>query len=156
MSAGHPEPRAPLSRQKLRLWLRVLRATRHVEAELRERLRESFDTTLPRFDVLAALYRWQEGLKMSELSRVLVVSNGNVTGIVERLVRDGLVRRVPIEHDRRATRVRLTPRGRRRFERMAIEHEAWIDDLFSSLSAAEIARMFAPLEKLAQREGESR
>lgn len=138
---------ASASKQRLRLWLRLLRATRSIEAELRERLRETYDTTLPRFDVLAALHRAGDGLKMSELSRVLMVSNGNVTGIVDRLVADGLIERVPIPGDRRATLVRLTEEGRTRFEAMAAEHERWIDDMLVSLSDAEVAAMIGPLER---------
>ena len=112
-AAERSEPgRRPASKARLRLWLRMLGVTRLVEAELRERLRQGFDTTLPRFDVLAALHRSPAGLKMSELSSVLRVSNGNVTGIVDRLVDDGLVVRVPVEGDRRAMLVRLTAQGR--------------------------------------------
>ena len=81
----------PVSRQKLRLWLRLLKTSRAVEAELRERLRLTFGTTLPKFDVMAALERQPAGLTMTELSRFLMVSNGNVTGIVDRLVAEGLV-----------------------------------------------------------------
>ena len=81
------------SKERLRLWIRMLRASRTIEAELRERLRQEFDTTLPRFDVMAALYRAPEGMLMSSLSRFLLVSNGNVTGIVDRLVSEGLVTR---------------------------------------------------------------
>lgn len=137
-----------LSKQRLRLWLRLLRATRRIEGELRERLRTSHDTTLPRFDVLAALYREREGLKMSALSRLLMVSNGNVTGLVDRLAADGLVARVPIAGDRRATLVRLTAAGRAQFEAMAAEHETWIDEIFSVLSRDEVDGMLVPLDKL--------
>ena len=107
--------RDDISKRRLRLWLRLLRTTKRVESDLREFLREGHDTTLPRFDVLAALDRETHGLKMSELSRRLLVSNGNVTGIVERLVSDGLVMRIPIDDDKRAMRVRLTPKGKSLF-----------------------------------------
>ncbi|TIS81978.1 MAG: MarR family transcriptional regulator, partial [Mesorhizobium sp.] len=80
-----PVPSGP-GKDRLRLWIRLLRASRTIEAELRERLKKEFDTTLPRFDVMAALYRAPEGMLMSDLSRFLLVSNGNVTGIVDRLV----------------------------------------------------------------------
>ena len=89
------------SKERLRLWIRMLRASRSIEAELRERLRQEFDTTLPRFDVMAALYRAPEGMLMSGLSRFLLVSNGNVTGIVDRLVSEGLVTRARRNGDRR-------------------------------------------------------
>ena len=107
------------SKDRLRLWLKVLKATRAVEAEIRENLRQDFATTLPRFDVMAALSRHPDGLKMSELSGVLRVSNGNVTGIVERLVDDGHVRREKVPGDRRASRVLLTPEGLAEFGRQA-------------------------------------
>lgn len=123
------------SKEHLRLWLRLLGTTRRVEAQLRERLRLEFDTTLPRFDVLAALSRHPEGLKMNELSQQLKVSNGNVTGIVSRLVEDAWVERIAIEGDRRATRIMLTDTGRKQFDRMALAHEGWVDELFSNLSA---------------------
>jgi len=140
-----------LSKQRLRLWLRMLRATRSIENELRERLRTHHATTLPRFDVLAALYRNQEGLKMSELGRVLMVSNGNITGIIDRLVDDGWVARKPIAGDRRATRVALTAKGYDQFHAMAAEHEAWVNDIMSGLDASELAELLPPLERLAQR-----
>ncbi|MGO1119988.1 MarR family winged helix-turn-helix transcriptional regulator [Rhodovibrionaceae bacterium A322] len=146
-------PESGLSKQRLRLWLRLLRATRAIENDLRERLRQEFQTTLPRFDVLAALDRVDDGLKMSELSRKLMVSNGNVTGIIERLVEDGLVERVAIQGDRRATRVRLTPGGKEVFAGMARQHESWLDDIMSGLNEEEIATLFGPLDAL-MREGE--
>lgn len=130
---GQSDGGRPLSKQRLRLWLRLLRTTRSLEIEIRERLRSNFGTTLPRFDVLAGLYRTEGGLTMTELSRALMVSNGNVTGIVERLVLDGLIVRVPIENDRRATRVALTEKGRQEFARMAAAHEGWINELLGSL-----------------------
>ncbi|MBP5980642.1 MAG: MarR family transcriptional regulator [Halomonas sp.] len=123
-----------LSKERLRLWLRMLRVTRQVESTLRERLRTEHDTTLPRFDVMAALYADGDGLKMNELSRRLRVSNGNVTGIIDRLVEDGSVERIAIEGDRRATRVCLTDAGRASFSKMAAEHERWINALFEGVA----------------------
>ncbi|MEM6462531.1 MAG: MarR family transcriptional regulator [Pseudomonadota bacterium] len=122
------------NKQRLRIWLRLLKISRQMEAEIRERLRVEFGTTLPRFDVLAALYREREGMKMSALSTVLMVSNGNVTGIVERLVGDGLVVRVPVSGDRRAMVVRLTERGREEFAHMAKVHEGWVASMLDDLS----------------------
>ncbi len=132
MSPGET-PNEPASKERLRLWLRILKANRIVEAELRERLRVHFDTTLPRFDVLSALYRNDHGLKMSELSRMLMVSNGNVTGIVDRLSGDGLMLRETVDGDRRAHRVRLTRKGRDVFLEQAKAHEAWVNELLSGL-----------------------
>jgi DNA-binding MarR family transcriptional regulator len=142
----------PATKQRLRLWLRLLRTTRLVEAELRERLRARFDTTLPRFDVMAALYRAEKGLKMSEISRLLLVSNGNITGIVERLVAEGTVVRVSVAGDRRATLVRLTEKGREEFAVMAAEHAAWIGELFAVLPEEEVAEMIGMFDRFPRKE----
>jgi DNA-binding MarR family transcriptional regulator len=136
------------SKARLRLWLKLLTVSRLIEAELRERLRAGFDTTLPRFDVMAALGRSREGLKMSELSAALRVSNGNVTGIVGRLVADGLVVRVPVKSDRRAMTVRLTRRGEAEFARLAAAHEGWIDGLLDGVTLAEADRMIGQLKAM--------
>ena len=132
-------------RARLRLWLRLLRTTRAVERELRERLAAAFDTTLPRFDVMAALDRKPEGMMMSELSRFLLVSNGNVTGIVERLVADGLVTRTARDGDRRAAIVRLSENGRSAFAAMAAANARWIDELLGGVSPTEAQQLSAIL-----------
>ncbi len=133
MSNPSSQNEAPLDKRRLRMWIRMLRTTRFVEARLREFLRDRYKSTLPRFDVMAALFRAEDGLKMSALSKQLLVSNGNVTGIVDRLVEDRLVVRVIVENDRRAMLVRLSPKGRELFSKMAAEHEAIISDLFSEM-----------------------
>nr|WP_321506742.1 MarR family transcriptional regulator [uncultured Celeribacter sp.] len=129
-----------LARQRLRLWLQMLKAVRYVEGTLRERLRAGYGTTLPRFDVLAALHAEPEGMKMSELSQHLVVSNGNVTGVVDRLVSEGLAERQTVESDRRAFRVRITDKGRALMDEMTAEHLGWIDEMFEQVSEADAAR----------------
>ena len=134
------------SKERLRLWIRLLRVVHVVEAELRERLKREFDTTLPRFDVLSALYREREGMLMSDLSRFLLVSNGNVTGIVERLVADGLVQRAAREGDRRAFVVRLTEEGVVRFAAMAAAHEGWIADLLGEVRETDAKALSAMLK----------
>ena len=134
-----------LARQRLRVWLKILKTQRLIEAELRERLRLEFATTLPRFDVLAALYRAEKGMKMSELSTELMVSNGNVTGIIERLVSDGLVVRVSVENDRRAMLVRLTRKGRSDFEVMANVHRGWVNELLATVDEPHCAERLALL-----------
>ena len=136
------------SKARLRLWLRLLKASRAIEARLRENLRTEFASTLPRFDVMAALSRFEEGLRMSELSGVLRVSNGNVTGLVDRLTEDGLIVRVPVPGDRRATLVRLTRKGHEEFARQAVAHEAWIDAMLEGFSAREAGDVAARLERL--------
>ncbi|MCV3269933.1 MarR family winged helix-turn-helix transcriptional regulator [Roseobacter sinensis] len=129
------------SKAHLRLWLRLLKVNRSVEAELRERLRLEFGTTLPRFDVMSALYRNPKGMKMSELSRMLMVSNGNVTGIVDRLTEDGFMLREAVPGDRRAARVRLTQRGIAEFERQAAAHETWVSELLGGLGPEDTQRL---------------
>jgi DNA-binding MarR family transcriptional regulator len=133
------------------LWLRLLRASRAIESELRERLRLSFEITLPQFDVMAALARKPDGMKMTELSRFLMVSNGNVTGIIERLVNEGMVAREATEGDRRGVRVRLTASGSARFNEMAAEHERWVDDLLSEFSKTEAEALITHFDGLATR-----
>jgi DNA-binding MarR family transcriptional regulator len=127
-----------LSKRRLKMWIRLLGVTRAAEAELRDFLRTRHDTTLPRFDVLAALYRRREGVTMSELSRMLLVSNGNATTVVDRLEADGLVRRTPSDADRRTVFVALTPEGLAQFERLAVEHEAEVSRVFARLSEADL------------------
>ncbi|MBL4907927.1 MAG: MarR family transcriptional regulator [Sneathiella sp.] len=133
-------------KQRLRLWLRLLKVSRMIEAELRERLRVQYKSTLPRFDVLAALYRQDNGLKMSELSAALMVSNGNVTGIIERLVGEALVERAPIPNDRRAMRVRLTKKGRTEFAQMALVHQGWVSELLDGIEAEDAALVCSLLD----------
>jgi DNA-binding MarR family transcriptional regulator len=134
------------SKARLRLWVRLLRATRMIEAETRERLKAQFDLTMPRFDVMAALYRKPGGMLMSEISRFLLVSNGNVTGIVERLAADGLVVRAQRNGDRRTSFVRLTQKGRAAFADMSAAHEAWIDKLLGGITVREAEQLSTKLK----------
>ncbi len=133
-------------KERLRLWIRLLRAQRIIEAELRDRLKRRFDTTLPRFDVMSALYRRPDGMLMSDLSRFLLVSNGNVTGIVDRLVADGFVSRAVREGDRRTSIVRLTAEGERLFSVMAAEHAQWIAELLGGVGQDEARHLSATLK----------
>ena len=139
------------SKDRVRLWLRLLKVVRGIEHQLRDNLRRDFETTLPRFDVLAALSRHADGLKMSRLSGVLRVSNGNVTGIADRLGEEGLVERVPVPGDRRAMILRITPAGAREFARQAQAHEDWINELLGDVPAAEARAMAARLAAFADR-----
>jgi DNA-binding MarR family transcriptional regulator len=118
----------------LRIWLRLLTCTQMFERVVRSRLRERFSTTLPRFDLMAQLERHPEGLKMSELSRLLMVTGGNVTTIVDQLEKEALVERLDEPSDRRAFRIRLTKSGERTFTEMARAHEEWVIELLSGLS----------------------
>jgi DNA-binding MarR family transcriptional regulator len=138
----------PLSKRRLKMWIRLLGVTRGAESHLREFLRLDHDTTLPRFDVLAALYRRRDGVTMSELSRMLLVSNGNATTVVDRLESDGHVRRTPSETDRRTVFVALTPPGVTLFERLAEEHEREISRLFGRLSEADLDRLTEILKRM--------
>jgi DNA-binding MarR family transcriptional regulator len=126
----------------LRLWLRLLSCTNRIEAPLRSRLRERFGGSLPRFDLMAQLDRHPDGLKMRELSERLMVTGGNVTGLTDRLVAEGLVERRDDPDDRRACTVRLTREGRRQFRFMAREHERWVATLFDGLDAGAQAELF--------------
>jgi DNA-binding MarR family transcriptional regulator len=118
----------------LRLWLRILSCTNQIENRIRQNLLAEFDTTLPRFDLMAQLERAPQGLKMSELSQRMMVTGGNVTGITDGLEKEGLVVREVDTSDRRVFRVKLTADGQRQFQRMATEHEQWVIDLFGPLS----------------------
>ena len=138
--AEHPEA--------LRLWLRLLTCTQLIETQVRTHLREQFDTTLPRFDLMAQLERAPEGLKMNELSRRMMVTGGNVTGITDQLVSEGLVERASVEGDRRAFHIKLTDKGRTQFADMAHQHEGWIVDAFTGLSAPEINTLHTLLGKV--------
>ena len=127
--------------EALRLWLRLLTCTQLIEKQVRSHLRAQFDTTLPRFDLMAQLERVPEGLRMNELSRRLMVTGGNVTGITDQLVAEGLVERIEVAGDRRAFRVRLTDTGRQSFRAMARAHEDWIVDAFAALGPDDIATL---------------
>ncbi len=132
----------------LRLWLRLRACSNQIETEIRQRLRARFGITLSRFDYLAQLYRHPDGLRMNALSRYLMVTGGNVTGLTDELEKEGLVRRVPAPGDRRAVLLELTPRGRASFGAMAGVHEAWLIDLFGGLGAAERQTLHALLGRL--------
>jgi DNA-binding MarR family transcriptional regulator len=134
----------------LRLWLRLLTCTTLIENLVRTRLRTEYETTLPRFDLMAQLARYPDGLKMGELSKMMMVTGGNVTGITDQLERDGLVERVTPPNDRRAWQVRLTPKGRETFEAMAALHEGWIVDWMDSLTVQEQQQLYVLLGKLKQ------
>jgi DNA-binding MarR family transcriptional regulator len=138
----------PHAKQSLRLWLRLLATTTIVEKAIRSYLRLQLDSTLPRFDVLAALDRAGDKLTMSDLSSRLLVSNGNVTGVVARLVGDGLVQREVDPTDRRSQFVSLTKEGRQHFRKMAEQHEDLVDEIFSEFSDAEMARLLRLITKL--------
>lgn len=134
--------------EALRLWLRLLTCTTMIERGIRRRLRDRFGMALARFDLMAQLERAPAGLRMGELSRRLMVTGGNVTGLVAQLVAEDLVERTAAPEDRRACVVRLTDRGRATFREMAAEHERWIVELLSGLPAADHARLHALLGTL--------
>ncbi len=145
---GHEARAASGDHAALKLWLRMLSSTTHIEAEIRRRLRERFGISLARFDYMAQLFRYKDGLKMRTLSRYLMVTGGNVTGLTDELEADGLVLREASPDDRRAWIVRLTPTGRRAFEAMAQEHEQWILDMFAGLDAKTVQQLYTHLGAL--------
>ena len=132
----------------LRIWLRLLTCTQLIERKVRSRLREGFATTLPRFDLMAQLERHPEGLKMNELSRLLMVTGGNVTAIVDQLEKEALVERLAEPADRRAFRIRLTRAGERSFGEMARAHETWVVEMLAGLSRREHEALLKLLAKL--------
>lgn len=138
------------SKQALRLWLRLLTCSTEIEKLIRQNLAREFGTTLPRFDILAALNREPDGLTMGALSKLLMVSNGNVTGLVDRLMQEGMVEREAMEHDRRTYKVTMTPAGERVFATMASRHEKWLDDMFDNMPGADIEELMALLNRLRQ------
>lgn len=138
----------PISKERLRLWLKLLKASSLVEEEVRRRLRTERNWTLPRFDVMSALSRAHDGLKMSDISKKLRVSNGNITGIVDKLAEEGLALRVAVPGDRRASLVRLTPKGQAVFAEHAAAHEGWINQILGGLNAEDIDAMVRHLDHL--------
>ncbi|MFA7267944.1 MAG: MarR family transcriptional regulator [Sterolibacterium sp.] len=137
--------------QELRLWLRMLACTNLVETEIRRRLRKHFGITLPRFDLMAQLERAPDGMKMGELSKRMMVTGGNVTGITDQLVAEGLVVRQDNPKDRRAYHIKLTAEGRKAFGKMAVAHEQWIVGLLGDLGEKERNQLYLLLAKLKSR-----
>ncbi len=133
--------------ESVRLWLRLLGCENTIEQALRVRLRAAFGVTLPQFDALAELERAGRPLTMSGLSQELMVSNGNITGVVDRLVRDGYVQRLPSPDDRRVQFIALTDAGRARFDEMARRHEAWVAEMLAGLSSREMEQLTRLLKK---------
>lgn len=139
---------AEADHQSVKLWLRLLACSTQIETEIRKRLRAEFGITLARFDYLAQLHRHPEGLRMSALSRYLMVTGGNVTGLTDELVKEALVERLPLPEDGRGWRVALTRKGRRVFERIAAVHEGWVVELFGDITPAQKTQLFDLLGRL--------
>ena len=139
---------APDDHHALRLWLRLLTCTNLIEGDIRSRLRTEFDTTLPRFDLMAQLQRVPKGMKMGDLSRHMMVTNGNITSIADQLEKEGLVVRTKVESDRRSSVLKLTPQGRKIFARMARAHEDWVKGMFDGLPEASRGALFKALGEL--------
>ena len=139
------------SKRRLKMWIRLLGVTRAAESHLREHLRVNHGTTLPRFDVMAALWRRRDGVTMSELSRMLLVSNGNATTVVDRLEADGMVRRTPSEEDRRTVFVALTPEGLAEFDGLAAGHEAEVAKVFAGVSEGDLEAVTEILKRMGMR-----
>ena len=147
-SIGHEARAVSGDHLALKVWLRLLACSTQIETEVRKRLRSRFGMTLPRFDYLAQLYRHPDGLRMNVLSRYLMVTGGNVTGLTDELEKSGLVVREDNPNDRRSFRVSLTEPGRHEFERIAAEHERWLVELFGGVSAAGQETLFEQLGQL--------
>jgi DNA-binding MarR family transcriptional regulator len=136
--------------QSLKLWLRMLSCTVKIENEIRSRLRSTFGITLPRFDLMAQLERHPDGLRMGELSKRMMVTGGNITGITDQLEQEKLVVRVPDPKDGRAYSVKLTAAGRKAFATMAAEHESWIEELLRDVSSTDKAQLIDMLSAIKQ------
>lgn len=143
-----PDPSSAEHPDALRVWLRLRTCTQLIENQIRTGLRDRFGSTLPRFDFLAQLAGAPDGLKMNELSRRLMVTGGNVTGVTDQLVCESLVERVAVPGDRRACRIKLTAKGREQLSEMASEHEAWVADAFTGLSTKDITSLQRLLSRL--------
>jgi DNA-binding MarR family transcriptional regulator len=129
------------SKESLRTWLRLLSCENSIEQKIRSRFREKFDVTLPQFDVLSELEHASEKLTMSQLSKELMVSNGNITGVVDRLEKNKLVVRIRPEHDRRVQYIELTAEGKDAFRRMARKHEQWLEEWLAGVSIEEMDQL---------------
>lgn len=134
--------------QDTRLWLRMLSCCNLIETEVRSRLRTEFKTTLPRFDLMAQLTQAPKGIKMSELSRLMMVTNGNVTGITDQLEREGLVERLKDARDRRSSLIRLTLKGKRTYRKLQDAHEVWIQSLLGGTAPSTREALFELLGEL--------
>jgi len=145
---GVGQPTSNVDHAALRIWLRLLTCHNLVETRLRNQLRNGFETTLPRFDLMAQLDRHPEGLKMRDLSRLLMVTGGNITGLTDRLVDEGLIERRDDPRDRRAFSVCLTPKGKTQFQEMAAQHEQWVSSLFGDFEEKEMNQLSDLLGKL--------
>lgn len=132
----------------IKLWLRLLTCSSLIESRLRTSLRETFDTTLPRFDFMAQLERAPDGLTMGELSKRMMVSGGNISGIATQLVNEGLVERSPLPDNRRTVLVKLTPKGARAFAQMAEEHEHWVIGMLGHLEVGEVDQLMGLLSRV--------
>ena len=133
---------------ELRLWLRLFSVTRLIENDVRSKLQSQFDVTFPRFDILSQLYRVPDGLILGELSQRLMVSPGNITSVIKRLIEDGMIVRNQNPDDRRENIVQMTPEGRKKFAQMAEANEAWIRNLTKDMAPADIRSLQALLQKL--------
>ncbi|CAD7030512.1 MarR family transcriptional regulator [Pseudorhizobium endolithicum] len=136
------------SKPETKLWLRMLSTTKLITTEIRRRLRSEFGATLPQFDLMAQLYREKDGLRLGELSKRTMVTNGNVTGLVERLEADGLLRRVTPDRDRRVTVAQLTPAGAKLFAAMAAAHEGWLRDLMADVDRSVVGGLWSDIGKV--------
>ena len=143
-----PEVLSKPEKTALRLWLRLLGSVNLIENHLKRRLREHFDVTLAQFDLMSEIARDDAPKTMTEISQLLMVSNGNVTGLVDRLSRDGLVRREPAVGDRRVYLITLTDEGKNLFAEMAVQHERWLSELFSGFDEVFVTALAEDIKKL--------
>lgn len=134
----------------VKLWLRLLSCVNIIETELRQRMREQFGSTLPRFDMLAQLDRFPEGIRMGELSRLMLVTGGNITGLADSLEKEGMAMRVYDPHDRRSCRIKMTAAGQQQFDKMAAAHQRWLNALMAGLPLEEKEQLCTLLGRFKQ------
>ena len=137
--------------QPLRLWLRLLTCTNLIETKLRNHLRLEFGCTLPRFDMLAQLESHPQGLSMGELSQLMMVSAGNVTGISNQLEKEGLVARQVSSKDRRSFSLSLTPQGKEQIAKMMQSYQSCLSAIFTQISEEGTDSAIAMLGQLKQK-----
>ena len=145
---GHEARAGRDDRLAVKVWLRLLACSTQIETEIRKRMRANFGITLARFDYLSQLRRQPEGLRMNVLSRYLMVTGGNVTGLTDDLEHDGLVTREEDPSDRRSILLRLTPAGRQAFDAIAAAHESWLVELCAGVDTATIEALYEQLGAL--------
>ncbi|GKQ49696.1 MarR family winged helix-turn-helix transcriptional regulator [Bradyrhizobium sp. Ce-3] len=154
MPAALKESAAPLFGQiETRLWLQLLSLHGELFASLNSMLSSEFGLSLAKFDVLAQLDRYRDGLALGQLSQNLKVSGGNVSGLVQRLLADDLISKQMSSEDRRSFIVRLTPKGEALFRKAADVHKRQLSERLENIPAQELETALSVLRSLSSKLG---